>query len=300
MPLARYAPFVAALALIGCAELPEGDIITGPGGLDQQTFTLEATALGSMPGDSVFIGGSFVTSWTPENPNAMEHFGFVAADESITGSYSRPVWAAGETYSVILWRKTNGYLYPVLTGLTANGVPITATIYSAFAIFREFGVNRDSNGNVVVDPLRDDSDRFVESALWTDGIYSDHPDSLFLNEPIGPEEVVLCLSADSGFRLLPGTYYPGGDSYVRQGLFVRPGVYYLRWEKASGKAVFAGCNVGAITCSHLVDLPRDLNPNTPPGTPSYWVFKIRVLENGTFQNFGPPNLLPILTVGHGG
>lgn len=279
------------LLLGGCADLKSGDIFApGDEGAPTTSFTLSASSPATQ-GDSVFIGGSFAKE-TPDNVEDWEFFGFVGQGGQIEGTYSRAVWAAGEPYSIRLGVKTNGYVYPILDGIKANGVPITAFSYSEYIVLRLFQVNRTAEGVAYIDPIRDDNWRRIETTTWTNGIYTTDPDSLFLNDPMSEHVPVLALNAWNSFKLMPCTWDPQGQSWVQQTTLLKPGPYLLRFEKTTGQPVYAGCHIGNLVLNHLVN-------GAAPGYPPWWLFRIVVSENGTITNGGPNNLVYFITIGHG-
>jgi hypothetical protein len=282
---------LGAIALIGssCGDLKSGDI-NAPGFSEptEVAFAFTGKVSQATTGDSVFIGGSFVRSWTPVHYDALEYFGTVALDGAISGVYTRLVWAVSERYTVILWRKgADGRLYPITEELVANGTPLTALSWTVHAIFWEFAVGRDMNGAVVIDPLRDDRWRFVDESVWTDGIASTHPDSLYLNDPVSSTTPIYALSAWTGMRYLPCEW--ASNRWSQQMHFVRPGTYYVAFVKESGAQVYAGCRLGSLSLNHVENA----------GTPEHpwWVFAVTVAENGTISNAGPPNLPGLVTIG---
>lgn len=282
-----YALLALALIACSCSTLDSGDVFSPEGSEEQNVeFRLQSEPISAADGDSVFIGGSFVRSWTPQNFDALEPFGTIS-EGRINGTYSRPVWAVGEEYTISLWRRLDGSYVRIGEPIFANGVQITALSWSSYAMFWRFRVNRNGAGEVIIDPIQDDRPRLFGARLWTDGIYSQDPDSLFLNDTIGPATPVSAASAWTGLRLVPCGW--NGSAWEQDVAFVKPGTYFIRFERLDGRPVFAGCHVDNLTLNHLT--------NGGPAEHPWWVFAVRVSEDGTIVNDGPPNLRQIVIIG---
>ena len=284
------APFLLLLAA-SCGKLQSGDILV-PGPIIEEPFSIAGLVSEAVEGDSIFIGGTF-GRLTPEDPEDWEYFGRIE-NGHIVGSYSRLVWAAGEQYPIRLGRRTNAGFppMPILDSLSANGVPITAFQYSEFAAYRLFAVNRTDEGLPYVDPIRDDNWRRIETAMWTNGIYSTHPDSLGLNDPMRLDVPVNALNMWNGFKMQPCIWDPQGQSWVQQTTLLKPGRYRLRFEKHTGQTVFAGCYIGNLRLHYLVN-------GAAPGYPAWLLFEVTVDEGGVIRNAGPNNLVYYISAGHG-
>lgn len=291
-------PLLAFLAS-SCGNLKSGNV-TGPSGGDGNTpiiLGIPASVpvnIPFAPGDSVFIGGSFAKT-TPLDFEDWDFYGTVAQDGTIVGSYNRLVFAAGEVWTVRLAVKHDGDYLPVYDGISANGVPLTAFVYNSWQVFRAFKVGRSDSGEVFIDPIRDDNFQRVDNSLWTNGTFSEDPDSLDLNIPMSPDVPIKALDAWSFFKLVKLTYDPQGLSYAGQTSFLTdfqtPKTYYVRFELPTGQPIIGGCHVGNHELKYLVN-------GAAPGAGTWLLFAFELLPDGTFRDLGPDNRAAMVGIGH--
>ncbi|MFH1171535.1 MAG: hypothetical protein V1778_03290 [bacterium] len=284
---------ILAFVPLSCAKLGSG-YTTAPGVMVEQTFLLSAHVAAEATGDTVLIGGSFVKSWTREQPDTLEFFGTIVGTD-ITGLYTRPVWAVDEDYTVVLWHKASDGLHRIMDALvvqtTSSTTTITALVSNSYTYLWKFQVGRDDGGNVIVNPIRDDRPNLVGGQLWTNGIASTNPDSLFLNDPLTATTPVRAYSPWSGMRPLSCEWAPT-NSWMQAVELVKPGRQYFRFERENGSVVLAGCHYTGVR--NTIPLNHVVNGG---GTKPWWVFAIDILDDGTAVNAGPPNLPLLISVG---
>jgi len=268
------------LVMAGCSKDHEVGYVYDPISQHESTpftlsFSLELT--GYADGDPVYLGGSVLKEWTPENPNILIQVGTVESCQ-INISYERMVMAAGEDYTATLFVEHAGYKYRELDGIVACGDTLTDLRYTPFDVLREFCVTRQ-DGNAAI--LQNDEDHLLMNATlqYTGCAFTD-PDLVYLNESLA--QPILTLSTWSRLNLLPNEWDEEDEIWTQDITVVKGSTIYLRWQDESGQERRAGCYIGDLECRYLVDL--DSRPDY-----EWWVFEVRVTETGEFENPGDDN-----------
>lgn len=291
---------VAAFCTTSCG-LNKGNI-TGPGTNVYQTIPVDFSAryvfsravsgarmrpmnrltgdieITPMPGDSVFMYGTLADLSGGFDWRAITFWGLLRADGSIDRPFRRQVAAGGETYTFLPVIHRGNNRYPMIGQWTVNGVPVTAVDHSKYGDMFTFGVSRDSNGQAVILPLRDDFSHYGWYKLVVTGI---EPDSTQYSRPVTGDLQMSYFATHTRLWSQPMIFDEAEGAWV-QFIWARPGQMILvRCNKADGSmwvpGVFLeGSGGQRRLLTNIIDIDDD-------ATNAYYpVFPAVLNEDGTW------------------
>lgn len=272
------------IMLMGCGERQSG-MITGNGGSDVITsFVFKAPPGDQYPeGAAIKLGGRIVVGWTPEQWDILIPVGTVH-ENALNVTYSRPIWDAG--FSSILIVEDGPYIIPIVKGMMANGVELTAFEQNEFGLTNVFNVVT-SETSVIIDPIRDDRLRLKTIELGYAGTCGDPEYAL----PASPDDPIITRFThgwDYGFQRMT---WNGGRWKLHT--VALPGGCIVRPQDGEGHIRYADFYANGTLLINVRNLGTDLQP--------YVVYELIVNENGTVSNPRPSideRHFPSLTIGH--
>jgi len=249
-----------------------------PGNVTPTTLRMELRPAAQLE-ESPAVGDSVFVVWRSRWDQAPEFLG-TWNGSTLDGNYPQRVPAEGEGYGVRFLLRKDGYEWPLYGSTKVNGMPLTAIDADEYNLWYEFRVGRDDDGNVVIDPIRDDTPQMV----WTEIVVTgSDPTPQPTDDPVSGAVPVIVASTATNLKAVPGVFDAGAWKSV---VYAKKGNSFLfRPMKISGDlcraGVYAKNNDGTLM---LAINYFDLDPSPDSFYPMY---VMELGEDGVWSNPRP-------------